>query len=322
MSQNPDIQRPVAPSPTLTNCSNCHSAMPSELRFCRNCGFRLGEGVAEYTETVRFDGTKVPVMTGPGALPLLQKKRRKLSGMAWVFIALLVFFVGAAAFTAVITPSRAPRMGGFTPTVVRPRSYLGVNGFDTAENNAGVTFDCVEAPDTPADKAGLVGGDIITKFDGQEIHDEDQMTELMTATPIGKTVDVEYLRDGEKKTTKLTTVSGDENRRIGALFEKRPEGRAQFGYEDSDTEVVEIPGTKLHGVRLDRILQSRPADLAGIKEGDIVIQFNDTPIRTSEEFLMRVRRALPYSTVKITLMRGEEGKPLEKIEIPVKMGKQ
>ena len=28
--------------------------MPRELRFCRNCGFRLGEGPAEYTETVRF----------------------------------------------------------------------------------------------------------------------------------------------------------------------------------------------------------------------------------------------------------------------------
>jgi hypothetical protein len=32
---------------------------------------------------------------------------------------------------------------------------------------------------------------------------------------------------------------------------------------------------------------------------------------------MRVRRALPYSTVKVVVMRGEE-----KLEIPVKIGKQ
>jgi hypothetical protein len=32
---------------------------------------------------------------------------------------------------------------------------------------------------------------------------------------------------------------------------------------------------------------------------------------------MRVRRALPYSTVKVVVFRGEE-----KLEIPVKMGKQ
>jgi serine protease Do len=178
----------------------------------------------------------------------------------------------------------------------------------------------VEAPDTPADKAGLVGGDIITKFDGHEVHDEDEMTELMVATPIGKTVDVEFLRDGEKKTTKLTTISSDENRRLTALFEKRPEGRGQFGYEERDSEEVEIPGTNLRGVKLNNILQSRPADLAGIKQGDIVIQFGDTPIRTKDEFLVRVRRALPYTTVNVVVMRGENDK-FEKIEIPVKMGK-
>jgi S1-C subfamily serine protease len=69
-------------------------------------------------------------------------------------------------------------------------------------------------------------------------------------------------------------------------------------------------------VRLDSVESSRPADLAGIKEGDIVIEFDGVPIRTPEELHSRVRRALPYSTVKVVLMR--EG---EKMEIPVKMGK-
>ena len=49
-------------------------------------------------------------------------------------------------------------------------------------------------------------------------------------------------------------------------------------------ERVPIPGTKLSGVRLDNILQSRAADLAGVKEGDIVIEFDGIPIRTPEEF--------------------------------------
>ena len=296
--------------------------MPSELRFCRNCGFRLGEGVAEFNETIRFDGSNVPAAFAT-AIPPARRKRRRMSGMAWVFVALLVFFVGAAAFTAVIAPRHAinVRSGGFTPAIVKPRSYLGVDGFDTADNNAGVTFNSVQTPDSPADKAGLVGGDIITKFDGHDVRDEDHMMELMVETPIGKTVDIEFLRDGEKKTAKLTTISGDENSRLGALFRNRPEGRGQFGFDDGDTEEVEIPGTKLRGLRLDNILQSRPADLAGIKRGDIVIQFGDTPIRTKDEFLMRIRRAIPYTTVDVVIMRGEDDK-FEKIEIPVKMGKQ
>src|SRR6476661_4947699 len=107
MSQNPDVQTAHAPASTVTACSNCHSAMPSELRFCRNCGFRLGEGVAEYTETVRFQNGH-PGMA-PGALDVLakcklKKGRRRMSGMTWMFLGLLVFFVAAAAFTAIVTP--------------------------------------------------------------------------------------------------------------------------------------------------------------------------------------------------------------------------
>ena len=312
--------------------------MPSELRFCRNCGFRLGEGVAEYTETVRFDGAH-PMVVAAGASVPAKRKRRRFSGMAWVFVALLVFFVGAAAFTALVSPiSHNVRSGGFV-VPVKIKSYVGVNGFDTAEDGLGVTFNCVDAPDGPADKAGLVGGDIITSFDGHAVHDEDEMSELMVNTPIGKTVDIEYLRDGQKKTTKLTTVSADEFQRLQGLLNKRPEGRGQFGYDDGDTERVKVPGMNIYGVQLNSILQSRPADLAGIKRGDIVIQFGDTPIRTEDEFKMRVRRALPYSTVNVTVMRGEAAKEddsakdgdregakenpkLEKIEIPVKMGKQ
>src|SRR6266404_9862963 len=107
MSQNPELAHLPDSNPNVTACSNCHSAMPSELRFCRNCGFRLGEGVAEYTETVRFQNGHPGLM--PGALEIagkckLRKSRRRMSGMTWLFIGLLVFFVAAAAFTAVVSP--------------------------------------------------------------------------------------------------------------------------------------------------------------------------------------------------------------------------
>ena len=240
-----------------------------------------------------------------------------MSGMSWIFVGLLVFFVGAAAFTAIISPSRH----NFSSVVKAPavKSYVGIDGWDTTDH--GVTFGSVDAPGGPADKAGLVGGDIITKFDGQDVRDEDQMDQLMISTPIGKTVDIEYLRDGEKKTTKLTTVSQEEFRRLSKEFERRPEGRGQFGYEDGDAERVQVPGEKpgqnIYGVKLNTLLRSRPADIAGIKEGDVVIEFDGAPIRTTDEFLMRVRRALPYNTVKVVVLRDGQ-----KLEIPVKMGKQ
>lgn len=243
----------------------------------------------------------------------IRKRRGRMSGMTWMFLGLLIFFIGAAAFTAIIRPIRQNINVEFAKPAP-PRSYVGVGSFDTTEG--GVTFDNVEPPGSPADKAGLVGGDIVTTFDGQKIESDDEIMDLLGRTPVGKTVDVVYVRDGETKTTKLTTVSREEFDRLSKQFSNRPEGKGRFGIDDN-TERVPIPGTKMFGVRLDDVSPSLPADMAGIKEADIVIEFDGVPIRTSDELSWRIRRALPYSTVKVVVMRGTE-----KIEIPVKMGRQ
>ena len=317
--------------PSGSTCGNCRSPMPAGLRFCRNCGFRLGEGSAEYTETVRFQNAPPGTLPGnnaPNSGPYgfaggpmtysprggIGKRRGGMSGTTWMFIGLLMFFLVAGGFTAIV--KRIPRNIPARVSVSAPRSVVGVDNFETADGNAGVTFANVEPPGGPADIAGLVGGDIITTVDGQLVHSDDEMRELMRSLPIGKTVDVIYLRDGETKTTKLTTISQAELGRLDDVYSSRPEGRGQFGYEDGDAERVEIPGTKMFGVKLGEILPNRPADMAGIKQGDIVVSFGDVPIRTGDEFLSRVRRAVPYSTVKLGIIRNGE-----RIEIPVKMGK-
>jgi PDZ domain-containing protein len=320
---NPEME------PVVTVCGNCREPMPRELRFCRNCGYRLGEGSAEYTETVHFKNAaprgfsgngaagSFPPYAAPGAMAPasvpIKKRRKRMSGMTWMFLGLLIFFVVAAAFTAVIRPIRR-NIGAEIAKQAVPRSYVGFQGLETAEG--GVTFDNVEPPGSPADKAGLVGGDIILTVDGRPIRTEDDMTELIRETPIGQTLEVVYMRDGETKNAKLTTISDQESNRLKKVFSSRPEGRGLFGYDNS-ADRVPIPGTKLYGVRLESIEQSRPADLAGVKEGDIVIQFGDTPIRTPQEFYSRVLRALPYSTVTVVVMRGSE-----RLEIPVKLGKR
>ena len=286
--------------------------MPAELRFCRNCGFRLVEGIGAYTGTQMTSTENIaPGRTSPPA-----RKKRRMSGMSWIFIGLLVFFVCAAAFTALVSPIKNSMRVVTAPV----KSYIGINEFKNTDR--GVIIDSVTTPGGPADQAGLIGGDVILSFDGQPVQNEDQITGLMVRTPVGKTVDVEYMRDGERKTTKLTTISIQENTRLTREFERRPQGRTQFGYDDDEVEEVVVPGTNIRGVKLGSILNSRPADLAGVKEGDIVTEFDGVPIRTREEFKMRIRRALPYSTVKLVVMRGGEGEQMQKLEIPVKLGRQ
>ncbi len=250
-------------------------------------------------------------MTPPGEIG--RKRRRGWSGMTWMFVGLLIFFISAGVFTAIV--KRFPPR--FRPPIVLevPSSFAGVSSpFETTEG--GVTFARVTPPDGPADKAGLVGGDIITRVNGQAVTTAEEMREMLRQIQIGQTVDIVYLRDGELKTTSMTTISEEEMDRLNEIFANRPEGRGMFGYEDNDAERVEIPQLKIFGVQLNDINANNPADIAGVKDGDIVIEFDKIPIRTPEEFRSRVRRALPASIVTVVVIRNGQ-----RLEIPVKMGK-
>lgn len=318
-------QQNVSPAEQL--CAQCGTPMPREMRFCRSCGNRLGEGSAEYTETVRFSGATAarPAGTTPFYpsvnAPLIQqaagqlkpqRKRLGFSGMTWMWIILAVFFVTGGLMSAIRKNVRM-RTGSIA-SIANTRSYVGVDDFDTTEG--GATFDYVEVPGGPADKAGLVGGDIVTNFDGHPIEDASDIMDLLGKTPIGKTVDLTYLRDGISHTTKLTTISRDELNRLEREFSGRSEGKGKFGFESNRMTRINNPVTKTFGVQIDWVEENGPAALFGVKTGDIITDFDNIPIRTEQEFLSRVRRAIPYKTVYIGLIR--EG---QRIVLPVKIGK-
>jgi serine protease Do len=175
----------------------------------------------------------------------------------------------------------------------------------------------VTPPDGPADKAGLVGGDIITSFDGHPVTKDGELMDLLRQIPIGKNVEVVYTRDGIFHNTRLTTISDEENDRLTEAIDNRPEGKAIFGFETDRTTEIKVPETRTFGVRLDYVEPNAPADLFGLKEGAVITDFDKIPIRTSDELLSRVRRAVPKSVVEVVVMR--DGKPLT---IPVTMGRR
>jgi membrane-associated protease RseP (regulator of RpoE activity) len=306
-------------------CAECGAPMPKDMRFCRACGHRLGEGPAEYTETVRLPHAQAtgpqysnfnPNYTAPIAKQTVSgfpgKRKRRVSGMTWILIAIAFFFVFGGVLSVF---KRSVNRTARPPFGMTNRSYFGVNGFETAKTG-GVTFGNVEPPGSPADKAGLVGGDIITAFDGHAVNDDDQLMDLLRQTPIGKTVEVIYLRDGETKKTQLTTISEAASNELQRIFNGRAEGRGLFGFDEDNVTAISNPETKTYGVRLDEVTPNGPAELFGIRQGDIITQWDDVPIRTGRELLSRVRRAIPKSQVEITLLRDGQI-----MKIPVTIGR-
>src|SRR6267142_2180066 len=325
MDSPPNYSAPADQSGNIV-CGQCGAPMPQGMRFCRACGNRLGEGPAEYTETVRFPnapvatGARFPAPFTPGMnAPLApqtgrgfpRRHRPGFAGMTWLWIVLAIIFATGGGMSLLKGPNISrPRIFAPAPS----SSYFGVNQFTNA--NGGVTFKVVKPPGSPADKAGLVGGDIITTFDGRSVKGSDEMTGLLRQTPIGKTVEVIYLRDGETKKTQLTTISKDEFDRLQEVFDNRPAGKGFFGYEDNRTTEISIPETKTYGVRIDYLYPNNPAILFGIKEKDIITEFDGAPIRTSAELLSRIKRAIPDQIIKIVVIRDGQ-----RFEVPVRMGK-
>lgn len=342
-TEHKEEERQFAGGGGAVTCPNCRAGLVAGLRFCRMCGFRLGEGTEEYNETRRFDParppfappastaaqnappytqphawTPAPLAHVPASAPPACKAQawrwtKLFTPWRWSWVGWVVLsFVIMTAVGAMIRDNN--RGGGRGGGASISRSYLGVDGFETAEGG-GAMIEGIAGPDTPVVRAGLIGGDVIKSFDGKPVEDADDLRRLLRATPAGKAVEVVYVRDGQTRTTMLTTGTEREARGSRA-FEERPGGRGYIGVGLSSLERAPVPEMNVQGIRLGEIHTNRPADLAGLKRGDVVIEFNGQPVRTPGDLRYRIYEAAPGETVKVVVVRG--GKPED---VMVKMGR-
>src|SRR5215813_11856430 len=83
------------------------------------------------------------------------------------------------------------------------RGYLGVSVQEqqTAESGAVIAE---LANGSPASTAGLRGGDLIVEFDGKPVRSPNQLAEIVAGTPVGKTVKLKFVRNGQAQTASVT----------------------------------------------------------------------------------------------------------------------
>jgi hypothetical protein len=320
------------PETETVTCPNCRADLARGMRFCRLCGYRLGEGLAEYVETVRLNNlggigatpggaggglaaAGAPETTGlyspPGvATAAVQKRtrrRRRLRRLAWIVLPVALLAATGGGVAVISELADGGPAGVSAPAA--PRSFFGEGEFERVED-VGLMLESV-LPGGPAEAAGLRDGDVLVKFDGQSVESESDLRDALRATPVGKAVEVEYLRDGEPGRATLVTVAAN------AYDPRAFVPAAGTGYWGvSNLRRVPVEGTKLYGVRLGDVRSNRPADIAGLKEGDIVVEFDGRPVRTRKGLESYIDHAAPGSVVNVAVIR--DGR---RVEIPVKMGR-
>lgn len=65
-------------------------------------------------------------------------------------------------------------------------------------------------PDSPAEEAGLSGGDIITKIDGEELTKDNGLVSVLGQKRVGTTVELTIVRDGNEQTLSVTLQAAPE----------------------------------------------------------------------------------------------------------------
>ena len=137
----------------------------------------------------------------------------------------------------------------------------------------------------PAAKAGLERGDIIIKYNGQTVPDQQMLPEMVAQTPIGSTVPVEVIRDGKTITLNAKVAELQPEKVASAESEAHPAAKWGLSVETLTPQIAQQLGIhNEEGVAISNVLQDSPAGDAGLQSGDVILQLNHQKITSADQF--------------------------------------
>ncbi len=207
-------------------------------------------------------------------------------------------------------------------------AFLGVRS-EKAEGGGATISEVTKG--SAAEKIGLKKGDVILRIDEIKIDGQDNLVEAIHKYKPQDKVVVTYKRDGKelKSTAILGRTRGMDNGNFNYRFEGPnmenfklaipPNGygvmwnggRPKLGIRAQDTEDGK-------GAKVLDVDGESPAEKAGIKEGDVITQFEGKEVNSAETLANLARENKTKYTLKVQLNR--EGKSQEvEVKIPKKL---
>ncbi len=159
---------------------------------------------------------------------------------------------------------------------------------------------------SPAEKAGIEAGDIITRFDGKAIEKASDLPRLVGNTKPGSRVGVTVFRRGASKDLSITVAEVPAERTVAqkTAEERKNTATAPLGLvvgelTDAQKREMRVRG----GVRIESAAES--AARAGLREGDVILAIANTEVlgvRDFEAIMARVDKSRPVS---LLIRRGD-----------------
>jgi serine protease Do len=135
--------------------------------------------------------------------------------------------------------------------------------------------------DSPAKKAGVVAGDIITAVDGKDVASPKELARIIGGIAPGKAVDVTVWRDGKSETVKvdLGELPGAEKQAAAESDNETPSQSDQL----ADLGLTIAPSDDGKGVVVTDVDPSSDAADRGLQAGDVITNVNSKPVAGSSD---------------------------------------
>jgi serine protease Do len=172
----------------------------------------------------------------------------------------------------------------------------------------------------PAEKSKIKGGDIILKFDGQDVKDMHALPRIVAETDVGKKVQVQLWRDGKEMSVdavldekpseeKLASVDATQKAPEAATTSKDLEGLGmKISPITPDLKDRFQIGADQKGVVITDVTDGGVAAERGLKPGDVIVEVQQGEVASPDDVMKKVeaQRAQDRKSV-LMLIQGQDG---------------
>lgn len=170
-------------------------------------------------------------------------------------------------------------------------------------------------PKGPATAAGIQTGDVIVKFDGQDVKESRDLPKIVALTPVGKDVAVVVVRSGKtlSKTVKLGRLEDGEDHPqiVQSKVETPPQpetppqakalGMSFSGLTGELRKRFTINDSVAAGVVISSVDPNSPAAVKRVQPGEVLVEINQEPVKAPSDATEKLQ-ALKSSGKKTALL--------------------